>query len=150
LNLTKKQILQEDYSGIIMNYKFIYDHLPLYVLAQTEGRATVREFDAMLRQLVNAPEWKTGYNQIIDHRKLDISLLTPFDMRDVTNTILKYREKIGNGRCAFIVSDPRVYGYTRMYEMMGGKNLPIEMEIFYTMEEAVHWIREGIENTPSH
>lgn len=125
-----------------MNYQFFFDHLPYYALAQTEGRATVREFDEMLSKFVNSPEWKAGYHYIVDHRKLDLSLLTPFEFRNITNAILKYREKIGNGRGAFIVSDPRVYNYARMFEMMGGKEIPGKMGIFYTMEEAVQWIME--------
>lgn len=124
-----------------MKYKIDFDHLPEYVLIQTDSIALPVDFDNLLTELVNSPRWRTGTNLIVDHRKLNITNLKSHDMSIIKDIVRKYSEKLGEHRCAFIVSDKLGFGTARMYELMGGGDIHSEVNIFYSIDEAVKWIR---------
>lgn len=124
-----------------MRFEINFDRSPEYVYVQTEGEASVRGFDEMVTEIVASPNWETGAMQVIDHRKLIINKLTSDDMRAIKEIVRKNSEKLGKGRCAFVVHDKLGYGLARMYELLGGKDLHQEVAVFYTIDEAVEWLR---------
>jgi hypothetical protein len=125
-----------------MKFEISFDHMPEYVLIQTEGEATVGGFEELLTTMVNSPEWVTGTDQIVDHRKLVLGKVVPEEVRSVESVVKKCSEKLGNGRCAFIVKDDLGFGFVRMYELIGGDNIHSRVEVFYTINEAVEWLKQ--------
>lgn len=124
-----------------MNFKISFDQSPEYVYIQTTGEASIRGFDRLLTEIVESPNWKIGSKQLIDHRKLILNKLTSDDMEAIKNIVKKNSEKLGNGRCAFVVNDALGFGMARMYELIGGEAIHQEIGIFYTIEEAVEWLK---------
>jgi hypothetical protein len=125
-----------------MKFEINFDHMPEYVLIRTDGEASVQDFDNLFTTLFNSPIWVTGTSQIVDHRKLIMSKLTPNDMQRIEDSVKKHKEKLGNGPCAFVVNDALGFGFARMYELIGGENIHHEVKIFYSINKAVEWLKQ--------
>ena len=125
-----------------MKFKINFEQSPEYVYIQTEGEASAAGFDDLLTEIVESPDWITGTKQLIDHRKLNPDNLTAEDVRNIRDIVKKYAGKLGNGRCAFVVSEAVGFGLVRMYELLGGDNIHQEIAVFYTFDEAVQWLKD--------
>ncbi len=125
-----------------MKYKIDFEHMPEYALIQTEGEALVGDFDVLLTTLVNSPEWATGTDQIVDHRKLVMDNVTQTDVKILEGIVKKHSKKLGNGRCAFIVNNELGFGFVRMYELIGGESIHSKVGVFYSIDEAVEWLNQ--------
>ena len=115
--------------------------MPDYVLIQTQGEASDRDFDDLLTELVNSPRWVVGTRQIVDHRELVMKGLSSDSMQRIMDIVKKHSNKLGNGRCAFVVKDALGFGVARMYELIGGERVHIEVRVFYSLNEAVEWLK---------
>lgn len=124
-----------------MEFKVNFDHMPDYVFVQTQGEASDRDFDDLLTMLVNSPKWVVGTRQLVDHRELIMKNLSSDSMQRIMDIVKKHSEKLGNGRCAFVVKDALGFGIARMYELIGGERIHIEVGIFYSLNEAVEWLK---------
>jgi hypothetical protein len=66
-----------------MEFKINFDHMPEYTLITTEGEASIRGFDDLLRKIVDSPEWVFGTSQLIDHRKMMMGNLTSNNIQQI-------------------------------------------------------------------
>ena len=123
-----------------MRFEINFEHSPEYVYIQTEGVASVGGFDELLTAIVESPEWITGAKQLVDHRKLKPEMLTSEDVLKIKDIVKKHAKMLGNGRCAFVVSEILGFGLVRMYELLGGDDIHQEVAVFYTIDEAVEWL----------
>ena len=78
-----------------MKFKINFEHMPEYVLIQTEDEASVDGFDELLTTLVNSPKWVTGTDQIVDHRKLLMENLTLDNMKIIKEIVKIHSKKLG-------------------------------------------------------
>ncbi len=116
--------------------------MPEYVLIQTGGNAAVQDFDDLLKKLVDAPKWKTGTRQLVDHRKLNMESLNADDMHAIKDIVERYTNKLGRGRCAFVVNSRIGFGISRMYELLGGEAIHGETGVFYSIDAAAEWLQQ--------
>ena len=123
-----------------MKFEIDFDPIPAYVLIRTAGKASVHGFDKLLTELADSPGWETGTSQLVDHRSLVVTHLTSEDMHGITQIVEKHSQKLGDGRCAFVVNDLLGFGLARMYELIGGGDIHFETNVFYTIEEAAEWL----------
>ena len=98
-----------------MKFEINFEKSPEYVYIQTDGEASVRGFDELLTAIVECPNWITGSKQLVDHRKLKPEKLASEDVESIGDIVKKHANKLGNGRCAFVVSDTLGFGLIRMY-----------------------------------
>jgi hypothetical protein len=124
-----------------MEFKIDFDHMPDYVFIQTQGEASDRDFDDLLTEIVNSPRWVVGTRQVVDHRELIMKNLSSNSIQRIMDIVEKHSDKLGNGRCAFIVKDALGFGIARMYELIGGERVHIEVGVFYSLNEAVEWLK---------
>ena len=124
-----------------MEFKVNFDHMPDYVFVQTQGEASDRDFDDLITMLVNSPKWVVGTRQLVDHRELIMKNLSSDSMQRIMDIVKKHSKKLGNGRCAFVVKDALGFGIARMYELIGGEKVHIEVGVFYSLNEAVEWLK---------
>jgi hypothetical protein len=115
--------------------------MPDYVLIKTQGEASDRDFDDLLTMLVSSPKWVVGTQQLVDHRELIMKNLFSDSMRRIMDIVKKHSKKLGNGRCAFVVKDALGFGIARMYELIGGERIHIEVGVFFSLNEAVEWLK---------
>lgn len=125
-----------------MKFEINFEKSHDYVYVQTDGEASVRGFDELLTEIVESPTWIAGTKQLVDHRKLKPEKLTSEDVRRIEDIVAKHAKKLGNGRCAFVVSNALGFGLVRMYECLGGGKIHNESSVFYTIEEAVEWLED--------
>jgi hypothetical protein len=125
-----------------MKYDINFDHMPDYVLIRTHGEASDRDFDDLLTELVDSPRWVTGTSQLVDHRELIMNNLDLNSMQTIKDIVKKYIEKLGDGRCAFVVRDALGFGLARMYEFIGGERIHHDVKVFYSVDEAVEWLKQ--------
>ena len=124
-----------------MKFKINLDYMPDYVLIQTQGEASDDDFDDLLTELIDSPKWVVGTRQLVDHRELIMKNLTSNSMQRIRDIVKKHSKKLGNGRCAFVVKDALGFGIARMYELIGGESIHIEVGVFYSLNEAVEWLK---------
>ena len=124
-----------------MKFKINFDHMPDYVLIQTQGEASDHDFDDLLTELIDSTKWVVGTRQLVDHRELIMKNLTSNSMQRIRDIVKKHSKKLGNGRCAFVVKDALGFGIARMYELIGGESIHIEVGVFYSLNEAVEWLK---------
>lgn len=125
-----------------MKFEINFEKSPEYVYIKTDGEASVQGFDELLTAIVESPKWITGSKQLVDHRKLKPERLTSEDVRRIDNIVKKHAKKLGNGRCAFVVSGALGFGLVRMYECLSGEDIHQESAVFYTIDEAVEWLKD--------
>ena len=125
-----------------MKFKINFDHMPEYVLIQTQGEASDHDFDDLLKELVDSPRWVVGTCQLVDHRELIMKNLTSKSMQRIKEIVEKHSKKLGNGRCAFVVKDALGFGVARMYELIGGEGIHVEVRVFYSLNEAAEWLKQ--------
>ena len=124
-----------------MKFKINFDHMPDYVLIQTLGEASDHDFNDLLTELVDSPKWMVGTKQLVDHRELIMKNLSSNSMQRIRDIVEKHSEKLGNGRCAFVVKDALGFGIARMYELIGGEGIHVEVGLLYSINEAVEWLK---------
>ena len=125
-----------------MKFEINFEHMPDYVLIRTEGEASVSDFDELLTTLVDSPEWVTGTDQIVDHRKLLGGNLTPDTVSGIKNIVKNHSKKLGNGCAAFLVSGDFEQGKVRMYELIGGVSYHFKVRICNSVNKAVEWLKQ--------
>jgi hypothetical protein len=125
-----------------MKFEINFDNMPEYALMRTDGEALVRDFGDMLTKLVDSPKWVAGTNMIVDHRKLIMDNLTSNAMQRIKNIVKKHSKKMGEGLLAFVVKDTLGFGNARMYELIGGETIHLEVRVFYSIDEAVAWLKQ--------
>jgi len=125
-----------------MKFEINFDHMPEYVLIRTDGEASDRDFDDLLTEIVDSPRWVVGTSQLVDHRELIMNNLTSNGMQRIKDIVKKHSKKLGNGRCAFVVKDALGFGIARMYELIGGESIHLEVRVFYSINEAVEWLKQ--------
>ena len=127
-----------------MTFEISFDTSEDYVYVKTAGHASPEGFDRLMTALVNSPQWKRDGKQIIDHRNLKGKNLRAGEIQQIKNIVSNYKEQIGHGKVAYVIPDTLGYGLVRMYELMGGQNLHREMAVFYTLDEAVEWLKRKV------
>lgn|GEM_PF-2522811 len=123
-----------------MHFTIDFDRVPDYVLIRTEGVVEVGGFDRLMAELTSSPRWVKGTPQIVDHRELDMDRLSSEHMRRIRLIVESYRDRLGEGKVAFVVGSREVYGFTRMYELVGGGEIHGDVAVFDTVEDAVRWL----------
>ena len=125
-----------------MKFYINFDYMPEYVLIKTEGEALVSDFDDMITKIVDSARWVTGTSMLVDHRKLMVDNLTSNNMYRIKDIAKNHSEKMGKGHIVFVVKDAIQFGNARMYELIGGKTIHQEIEVFYSTDEAVEWLKQ--------
>ena len=125
-----------------MKFKINFDHMPEYVLIQTDGEASSRDFDDLLTKIVDSPRWVVGTSQLVNHRKLVMDNLTSDDIQRIKYIVKKHIKKLGGGPCAFVIKDVLGFGIARMYELISGESIHLKVRVFYSINEAVEWLKQ--------
>lgn len=86
-----------------MKYDFNFSNMPDFVLIKTGEFAVVEDFYKLLKDLLASPKWIKGTPQIIDHQYLDLKKMTFQEVKMIQSIVEFYAEKLGGGKCAFVI-----------------------------------------------
>lgn len=113
---------------------------PEAAILTTSGVARVEDFLEMSQALVDHARFRPGMPILIDHTRLDASVLTATDIRAIAEFVATIGEKLGPSSIAVVVPDKLTFGFVRMGEMRA--NQPqLNVSIFYSLPEAVEWLQ---------
>lgn len=123
-----------------MKYEIDFSHFPDYVRVTTFENATVAGFKGVLEEILCSPLWVAGTPLLLDHRRLSAVSLSVEELQLITEYFGFRGNQFGSAKCAIVVSDSLSFGYSRMYELMGGNRIHEEMGVFYDVGEAIQWL----------
>ena len=114
---------------------------PEAAILTTSGVARVEDFRAMSQALVDHPRFQSGMPILVDHTRLDASVLTAADVRAIGEFVATIGGRLGPSSIAVVVPDKLTLGFVRMGELRA--NQPqLNVSIFYTLPEAVRWLQQ--------
>ena len=87
-----------------MKYDFNFSNMPGYILVKTGEFAVVEDCYKLLKDLLASPKWVTGTSLLIDHQYLDLKKMTFEDIKMIQSIVEFHAEKLGGGKCAFVIS----------------------------------------------
>ncbi|MBN1492584.1 MAG: hypothetical protein JW938_00405 [Candidatus Omnitrophica bacterium] len=87
--------------------------------------------------MVRHPQWKPGFNEIVDIRKATSEHVTAKGLRHLMAIVRKHVKV--NFKTAIVAPDLLSYGMSRTYEAITAESFE-EVAVFKTMEEACEWI----------
>jgi hypothetical protein len=90
---------------------------PEAAILTTSGVARVEDFLEMSQALVEHPRFRAGMPILIDHTRLDASVLTATDIRAIGEFVATIGGKLGPSSIAVVVPDKLTFGFVRMGEM---------------------------------
>ena len=114
---------------------------PQDVTITTTGLADAEGLVALVRDLVDSPEFRPGMLILEDCLGIDVSQVKPSDFRQQADAVIKRDERIGPSKAAIIVPSPVTYGYARMWQSYVDSQAEIESKIFYTRAEGLEWLK---------
>ena len=114
---------------------------PEAAILTTSGVARVEDFVELSQALVDHPRFRAGMPILIDHTRLDASVLTAKDVRAIGEFVATIGGRLGPSSIAVVVPDKLTFGFVRMGEMRA--NQPqLNVSIFYSLPEAVEWLQQ--------
>ncbi len=124
-----------------MEFQVNFGLTPEAAILTTSGVARVEDFLKLSQALVDHPRFRAGMPILIDHTRLDASVLTAKDVRAIGEFVATIAERIGPSSIAVVVPDQLTFGFVRMGEMRA--NQPqLNVSIFYSLPEAVEWLEQ--------
>jgi hypothetical protein len=116
------------------------DHDKQLTIHTVTGEPSFEEGMAAFKQFW---EGKPTQNVLWDFRKASLTRLSSIETEAMIDYIKQHAEKRSGGKTAILVSKDLEYGISRMAQTFAElKNIPFEMEIFRSIEEAIQWLGE--------
>ena len=113
--------------------------MPAYVVVTTAGKASLDGFAQLLKALTQSPQWVAGTAQLIDHRNLDLSTMSPATIGLISELVKYHAAQLGPGRAAFVMSG--ALGILSSENYCFSENLPHDTaRTFSSLEEATDWL----------
>jgi hypothetical protein len=82
-------------------------------------------------------------NVLWDFRKATLTPLSSADVENIVNWVKKRAEIRKGGKTVWVVSKAVDFGVIRMMSSHGElKQVPFDLKVYYSMEEATQWLKE--------
>jgi hypothetical protein len=106
----------------------------------TAGAGTFEGFRDGIQALVDDPGFTLGMPILVDHSSLDVSGMSPNEVRAIGDFVAALGERIGPSRVAVVVPNSLTFGFVRMAETQA--NQPqLTVRPFYSLAEAADWLQ---------
>ena len=123
-----------------MQYEIKIHSNPEHFEIKTKGRAEVSGFNSFLNEIFTHPEWTPGSSVLLDHSDLILTFFKTDEVRNVSRIVTQNKERIGEGKWAFVISGTFAYGMARMWQIITEDKTPMEINIFKNREKAKEWL----------
>ena len=123
-----------------MAYSYTIDKKNRVARVKVTGHDTVFINKARIAAITKDPDWKPGYNVLVDFRgtyKFDLSVP---DIEELATLHRELEDVIGNGRLAVVAPDDVVYGVSRMWETVTEGHTFMTTYIFRNLRDAEEWL----------
>ena len=108
-----------------------------FLLIKISGVLDFELLTGAAEKLMTSSEFPSDINTIYDMSKMDFSNITT----EFEEKVVQLRQQLdrGNAKIACVTPSDVGFGMGRMYEVLSG-NLPQQVRVFRTLEEAKDWI----------
>jgi hypothetical protein len=101
-------------------------------------------------QIVSFLTAKPTQRVLWDIRQGSLAKLSSDGMREILDAGAPHAESRRGGRTAILCAHPLDYGLSRMFEILATLyHLPFDIQVFRDEREAMHWVFESSDTTPS-
>lgn len=128
-----------------MPFTTSYDVAARLLLVCVNGQVGVELFAAAMKEITTSAEYPANVDTIWDFRAADFSATGPEGMRRLLAIRTGYTGRAGS-RTAFVVGSDVAYGMARMFQLLADGNIPQDLSVHRTTDEALQWILEGRPN----
>ena len=120
-----------------MPVRYVIDKQRQVVLSTASDRVTFAEFKAHQEQLMNDPDFRPGFNQIIDGTNATALDISTGELRALTAS----RIFSAASKRAFVAAEPAVYGIARMAEVYLEMAISdSQTRVFQDLPTALKWL----------
>lgn len=108
------------------------------IFTKVAGNFTLKDIINAIDAAVSDPDFRPGLDVLSDHRAIGEPATT--QQMESMAAYLEGLPALASAKWAMVVSKTASYGMMRMLSVLV-QNVPIEMQVFWDMEEALKWIR---------
>lgn len=128
-----------------MEYRFRFLTGQSAVIITTSGEADADVVLKILEAKYSHSLWVPGMSALIDHRQVDMTIITSNDLKRYQSGAEALVQKfgfnaIGKARDATVVSRPVDYGIVRQWEIPVEADLPFQHKAFMSYADALEWL----------
>ena len=129
-----------------MTLRYSIDKRRRLVLTNAEGHVTFADVRGHQDRLLADPEFDASFDQLID-----TTLTTKFDISAKEARVLAERRIVSpESRRAFVATKPYIFGMGRMMQIYHEDLEQTEVQVFYSMDEALKWLGREEEKHQNH
>lgn len=108
--------------------------------ARYSGVITEAELLSTYAALMTAPDYDPTLDDLVDLRAVERLEVSPSAMRQLITIVQPIDALAIPTRTAIVAPTDVVFGMSRMYEMLRGDDVPEEIRVFRSLEEATAWL----------
>jgi hypothetical protein len=117
-----------------------------YALIEMFGKYDAEEYLEFYRELMYKHEIDKIESIIWDATNLEVAHVTINEMDNTIEFIKRASAKRRGGKAAWVVNDKFGFGMGRLFEIKSEEKLPINIKVFYTVDEAQKWILQDVKD----
>jgi hypothetical protein len=110
--------------------------------ARYSGVITEEELLTTYATLVADPGYDPTFDDLVDLREVERLELSAAAIRQLATMFVPLDAVSGHTRTAIVAASDAVFGMSRMYEMLRGDEVPEEIRVFRSYEEATAWLAD--------
>jgi len=111
-----------------------------------EGEVGFADLEAYCRGVVEDPDYRPGFHELVDFRKANHWSVPGEELRKLRDVNLEVSAKVGRSRLAYVITNDLAYGIGRMFMAISDES-KIEHRVFRDMVEAREWLGLAPEET---
>jgi len=123
-----------------MPIEYRLDARKRWLEAKLSGHISLEEVSDHMRQMFADPQYSDDLNGVIDCREL-ANVMSVNEIRGLADMQVDRPGPPWRSRRAVVVSSPEHYGTARVF-MLFAESGPVQYNVFYTMENALEWLKE--------
>ncbi|HHP7237708.1 MAG TPA: hypothetical protein ACFCU0_04675 [Longibacter sp.] len=108
-------------------------------VAGLTGRVDASVFSDAMYDLYSDDEWSEGMKSLWDLRYVDELVISPDDIPAMVNVVGSLREKLGDGRAAFVAPHEPVHSIARLI-LLRTRVPERERRVFRQINDALDWL----------
>jgi succinyl-CoA synthetase alpha subunit len=122
-----------------MSYRFSFEEDGNVLIIVFEGEISPEEEAEVIREPLADPRFKPGAKILVDRTRARMTM-TPQHVRPQIELIRQNLAKLGEPQVAIVASADYDFGMVRMFEMTAEDEIPHDLMVFRTVEEACSWL----------
>ncbi len=122
-----------------MSYRFSFEEDQNVLILVYEGEISPDEEAQVILDTLADPRFKPGAKILVDRTGAHMTM-TPEHVRPQIDLIRRNLAKFGEPKVAIVAAADYDFGMVRMFEMTAEDEIPHDLMVFRTVEEACDWL----------